>query len=306
MAPSIHVAEKVLRVRLAQLIINEHYKKGEFKIPIHLAVGHEAIAVAVSEVMCSADRLVLPHRNIHYNLARSRAFRRILDEFQLRTSGLAGARLGSMNLSNGQAGISYASSILGNAMGVGAGVGLGLRVQATSGVVVIVTGDGALEEGAFTESLTFMRTYDISGIVIVENNGWSMSTSIRERRCDIRLAHVASAYDIDYHYLSGNDTDAYIAALAQVRTEVAERRRPAIVEVQIHTLGDRRVQSDVHSEWRYINYHAGPMSEVALVAWPPILHHRDDPVFALLDHFEEGTLRRISEEQLDQLQVEAR
>ena len=42
------IREKVLKdtgfLRRGQLVVNEMYKKGRFKVPIHLALGHEAIA----------------------------------------------------------------------------------------------------------------------------------------------------------------------------------------------------------------------------------------------------------------------
>ena len=47
----IGTARDVLRIRLSQMIVNEKYKNGEFKVPIHLALGHEAIAVAVDSIM---------------------------------------------------------------------------------------------------------------------------------------------------------------------------------------------------------------------------------------------------------------
>ena len=46
----------------------ERYKNGDFKIPIHLALGHETIAVSVDAVMQEQDALFLTHRNVHYNL----------------------------------------------------------------------------------------------------------------------------------------------------------------------------------------------------------------------------------------------
>mgnify|MGYP002640723891 CR=1 FL=1 len=45
------LTEKILRIRLAQMMVNENYKNGQFKIPIHLAFGHETIAVAMNEIM---------------------------------------------------------------------------------------------------------------------------------------------------------------------------------------------------------------------------------------------------------------
>ena len=43
--------EEIVRIRIAQIFFNERYKKGEFLIPIHLALGHEAISVALNAVL---------------------------------------------------------------------------------------------------------------------------------------------------------------------------------------------------------------------------------------------------------------
>ena len=58
------ICSEILRLRLSQLIVNEQYKAGRFKVPIHLAMGHESIAVSVSSVMSGNDKLLLSHRNI--------------------------------------------------------------------------------------------------------------------------------------------------------------------------------------------------------------------------------------------------
>ncbi len=300
MMGSTEIAQQVLRLRLAQMLINERYKSGEFKIPIHLAMGHEAIAIAVSRAMTTDDQLVLPHRNIHYNLARAARFKPVLDEFLLNASGIAGARLGSMNLANPGDGVRYSSSILGNALPVAAGIGLGLRVKESPGIVFVVTGDGAIEEGAFVETLTFMRTYDVSGLVVVENNGWSMSTTIAQRRCAIHLDRLAEAFDIPYRRVTGNDVYAYVRVLQEVRDQTARDRRPAIVEVDLHTLGDWRADPD----GRYINYHAGPAPTVEMRTWPVLRESHEDPVYALMDHVDMTLLQGIADEQLALLKAE--
>src|SRR6185437_9641941 len=94
------IAEEIIRLRVSQMIVNEEYKAGKFKVPIHLALGHEAIAVAVSETMEPGDSLLPTHRNIAYNLARAGALRPILDEYFLKSTGLDGTHSGSMNLLN--------------------------------------------------------------------------------------------------------------------------------------------------------------------------------------------------------------
>src|SRR3989344_9056191 len=121
--------ENMVRVRLGQIIINEKIKNNEFKIPIHLAMGHEAIAIAVDSIMTESDQLVLSHRNIHYNLARAKNLKSEIDEYLLKKEGLAEGQLGSMNLANEKKGIMYTSSILGNNLPVATGLALGKKVK---------------------------------------------------------------------------------------------------------------------------------------------------------------------------------
>ena len=158
---NLKIIKKIIWIRIAQIIINERYKKGDFVIPIHLAMGHESIAVAVNSVIKEFDSLFLTHRNIHYNLARMDTLKEELDEYYLKKTGLAKGKLGSMNLSNPDKNIIYSSSILGNNLAVGSGYALANKLKNQNGVVFIVTGDGAIEEGAFYESLlyNFSPTY---------------------------------------------------------------------------------------------------------------------------------------------------
>ena len=108
------IINRIIWNRLAQIIVNQRYKKGDFKIPIHLAMGHEAIAVAVDYSMEDGDSLFLTHRNIHYNLARSKTLAKELDEYYLRDTGIGRGYCGSMNMRNADENIVYTSSILGN------------------------------------------------------------------------------------------------------------------------------------------------------------------------------------------------
>ena len=87
MIDKIHIIEQIIRLRFSQLIVNEHYKKGEFKIPIHLALGHESLAVAVDSSMEKKDSLFSTHRNIHFNLCRIDTLKEELDEYFLKETG---------------------------------------------------------------------------------------------------------------------------------------------------------------------------------------------------------------------------
>lgn len=298
------IAEKVIRLRVSQMIVNEDYKSGKFKVPIHLALGHEAIAVAVSETMEEGDSLLPTHRNIAYNLARAGALRPIFEEYHLKPTGLDGARSGSMNLLNPARGIVYTSSILGNQFPVATGIAMQNKIAEKKNVAIVMAGDGSMEEGSFYESLLMARSMALSVLFIVENNEWSMSTRIDQRRSPVDLSLFAESMDIRYANLEGNDVYRYASELKELRQFAIEHNAPICVEVKVATLGDWRMKTQEFPEGEFINYHAGPAPEVALNDWPIIRESDEDPVFALTHHMERPALEEIARKQFTELQKE--
>jgi TPP-dependent pyruvate/acetoin dehydrogenase alpha subunit len=94
------LAQKIKVMRKIQLNINKKMLEGQFKIPVHLAIGHEAVAACLAEAFSSSDKLLLTHRNIHFQLAFGATEEQLTNEYLLKPSGLASGKLGSMNLMN--------------------------------------------------------------------------------------------------------------------------------------------------------------------------------------------------------------
>ncbi|TSA16923.1 MAG: hypothetical protein D4R72_05820 [Nitrosopumilales archaeon] len=289
------IAKEILRLRFAQMIINEEYKNGKFKIPIHLAFGHESIAVALSHVMKNQDKLILSHRNVAYNLAREKSIKPILDEYFLKPTGIMGGKVGSMNLINPTRGIIYSSSVLGNNFSVGAGIALAQKMLDANGITIILGGDGAMEEGSFHESLIMCKTLKLSVLIIIENNEWSMSTKINERRIPINISKLTESFQIKYVKLSGNDPFTYIKEFEELREYSLREKTPVCIEIMVNTLGDWRMKTPEQPDGKFINYHAGPTPSVDLNNWPnPLRENEDDPVFVLTKYFDKDILLSMS------------
>jgi len=306
----VKIVEDVLRLRLGQIIVNEEYKAGKFKGPVHLALGHEAIAVALDHVVQESDKLVLSHRNMEYNLARLGKLRPVLEEYFLNPGGLAGGKLGSMNLINPARGIIYSSSILGNNFSVSAGIAMAEKISGRLGVTFVLGGDGSIEEGSFYESLTMMKTFGVSAIILIENNGWSLGTHISERRCPIDLEKLVSSISIPYMRLEGNKVQEYIDTLRVARERVVAEEVPICVEVIVKTLGDRRaLPTPEYPEGKYINYHAGPTPAVDVAKHIPggvLQEDAEDPVFVIRQVIGNERLIELSNEIMKELQDEIR
>jgi len=233
---------EMIKLRYWQHIMNEDLKKKLFNIPIHVAFGNEAIAIAVCDMMEQEDQLVLTHRNMAYNLVRAGALKPVYDEYKLSPDGIAAGKLGSMNLANPARGIAYASSILGNNFSLGCGLALSKRVKRDAGIVIVTTGDGAIEEGGFYEALVFAKSQHLKLMIVVENNNHSMSSTIAQRRCDISVRKLCESVDVAYKLLSGNDVFEYAPALRELRRTTDADSIPVCVEAELSLM----------------NQHAGP------------------------------------------------
>ncbi len=289
------IAEKILRIRLAQMMVNENYKDGQFKIPIHLAFGHETFAVAINEIMGDEDKLILTHRNIAYNLARLGKLRPIMDEYYLKSTGLDGAKSGSMNLINPSKGLIYTSSILGNNFSVAVGIAMSLEIKQKNGIAIVLGGDGSLEEGSFHESILMFKSLNLSGLLIIENNEWSMATKISERRIPIDLEIFAKSYGVKYVKFSGNNPLDYIQKLKNLKEFSKKNNELICIELMVSTLGDWIMSNDQNPNGKFINYHAGPAPTVDIKICPALIkENNSDPIFVLIDLIGVDELNKIS------------
>lgn len=286
----------IIKIRISQMVINELYKEGKFKIPIHLAFGHETIAASLDRVMEKEDKILLSHRNVAYNLARGKNLKKVLDEYYLKKEGVGEGKLGSMNLMNISKGIIYTSSILGNNFSVAVGVALANKVHSIKGITIVLGGDGSMEEGSFNESLLMAKSLKLACFIIVENNEWSMSTSINERRCNIDLEKLSSAYGIKYCKLSGNNPIKYIEKLKKLREYAINNSEPVCIEFDVTTLGDWIMEHEDYPNGKFINYHAGPAPTIEFKTCPAIIKTSEqDPVYALKELLDESEIIEMSE-----------
>lgn len=286
-----HEEVLVIKLRMWQMGINEELKKKRYKVPVHLGLGTEALVVAVSSIVGDNDNLLLTHRNAAYNLIRATDPMDVVREYELSRDGASFGQLGSMNLSNPESGVVYSSSILGNNISVACGFAFAQKISDENSITVVLTGDGAMEEGAFYEGLVFAKSHDLPLVLIVDNNDYSMASAISQRRCNINLELFCKSIGITYGMLVGNDVNAYVKELEKASGLVRNNSSPIVVEVQTTLL----------------NQHAGPTPgwptdpmQVHLSNGLVISEDKSDPVFVLKEKFGEITFLKIESEVLSE------
>ena len=225
----------LIRLRYFQHQLNEMLKAKQLnRIPIHLAFGREAVAVGVDRIMSTNDLLCVSHRNVAFNLARTKSLASALKHYQLIVRQDRVGQMASMNLADDNTNIAYASSILGNNLAVAVGIAMNRKLLDSSGIVFVATGDGAIEEGAFWEALIFAKSHALNLVVIIENDDCSMSSTISERRSAIDVSLICSGLGIAYSNTDGASLPAVKAALSSARDD-ASKNMPVVVEFEVTT-----------------------------------------------------------------------
>jgi TPP-dependent pyruvate/acetoin dehydrogenase alpha subunit len=223
---------KVLLLRSYQHAINELVKKKKILLPPHMAFGYEANAVAINNVFDRGDRLILTHRNIAYNLIFDPNLKKYINELNMKFTGVNKGLSGPMNIVNPKKGIVYTSSILGNNFSIALGFSINNKILKKKNITYVVTGDGAIEEGSFVETILLAKKFKSRLVFIVENNDFAMASKIKERRDDIDLELLSKAYGCGYFLLDSRNVIDYSKKLLGIKKKIKKKPSPYIVEIK--------------------------------------------------------------------------
>ena len=218
--------------------------------PLHSSIGQEAVAAGTALAMTPIDRLTSTHRAHHDVLARLivhaapagwdpatstgapieiiDAVRRTMAEVLGLAEGLCGGRGGSMHLADPRAGVAT-SAIVAGGVPAAAGGALAGRLRGDGSVAVAVVGDGGLAIGAFHEPVALARAWNLPLVILVQNNRYSVATTLAETAGFEELAIRAAGYDMPALIVDGMDPLAVLSAMTAARAHAASTG-PIMVE----------------------------------------------------------------------------
>ncbi len=194
----------MVRIRLFEDKLAEEVLAGNIKTPCHLYIGQEAIAVGACAALKKSDYVFGTHRSHGHFLAKGGAMKPLMAEIYGKATGCSRGRGGSMHLVDLENGFMGAQPLVAGTIPLAVGAALGSQIKKDKRVTVAFFGDGAVDEGAFHESLNFAAIKNLPVIFICENNLYSSHLHIRERRKN-NIWEQASSVGITAVRVDGND-----------------------------------------------------------------------------------------------------
>lgn len=224
------VYERMILIRRFETEAERQYKSAKIGGYCHLSSGQEATCVGTMDAMEPDDMLVTGYRCHGFALARGVSAEQVMAELYGRVDGCAHGRGGSMHLLDPELGYLGGWGIVGGQLPVATGVALGLVRQERPQAVLCELGDGAVNMGAWHESLNLASLWDLPIVYLIVNNVYGMGTSVKRASAEPELFRRAHAHRMVGERIDGDDVEEVLAATSELLRMARERRRPAVLE----------------------------------------------------------------------------
>jgi pyruvate dehydrogenase E1 component alpha subunit len=147
-----------------------------------------------------------------------------------RAHGCAHGRGGSMHLLDVSRGYYGGWGIVGGQLPIATGMALSLVRRGAEQAVLCELGDGAVNMGAWHESLNLAAVWRLPVVFLVVNNLYGMGTSVERASAEPEVFKRAAAYRMEGERVDGDDLEEVERATARLLRAAREERRPAVLE----------------------------------------------------------------------------
>jgi 2-oxoisovalerate dehydrogenase E1 component len=193
-------------------------------------IGQEAISAGVVSALAPDEWIMPLHRNLGIFTGRLMPLDKLFLQWQGSPDGFTKGRERSFHFGSAEHHICGMISHLGPQLALADGVALAHTLKKEAKVSVAFTGEGGTSEGDFHEALNLAAVWNLPVIFIIENNGYGLSTPVKEQfRCK-RLADKGIGYGMESVQIDGNNILDVYDTLRGVREFCIREQKPYLVE----------------------------------------------------------------------------
>ena len=225
---------KMLLARRLEEKAGQLYTQGKIGGFCHLYIGQEAVAVGAISVLRPDDYVIASYREHVHCLMRGTEPNRILAELTGRKDGVSKGKGGSMHLYDKERNFLGGHGIVGGHLPLAAGVGYAIKYRGGDQVILAFLGDGAVNIGAFHETLNVIELWDLPVVFIVENNRYGMGTPVSKASALVDVFQRACGYGLYGRFVDGMDVLSVREVTERAVSLARLRGRATLIEAKTY------------------------------------------------------------------------
>jgi len=229
-----HLLREMIRIRRFEERCVELYSGALIRGFLHLYIGEEAIATGVMATLRDDDAVVSTYREHGHAIAKGIGMGPIMAEMFGKVDGVSRGRGGSMHLFDAATRFYGGNGIVAGGIPLAVGLALADRMQGRDRITVCFFGEGAVDEGAFHESINLASLWDLPVLFACENNGYSMGMALERAEAQTNLALKASGYAVPSWHVDGMDVLAVEDGTRRAVTAIRGGSGPVFIEYETY------------------------------------------------------------------------
>ena len=243
----VRLLREMLRIRRFEQMALKQYQAQKMGGFMHLYIGQESIAIGACSLMGDHDHVITAYRCHGHALAVGMGMNECMAELYGKATGCSKGKGGSMHFFAPDKNYWGGHGIVGGQTPLGLGLAYGLKYKGLKGAAMCFLGDGAVNQGCFYESLNMASLFELPVIYIIENNGYSMGTSL-ERSSVVKdcLAQRGEAFCVEWAQANGEDIYEVRAVTQKAIDRAHNESKPTILEFDTYRYYGHSVSDSKH------------------------------------------------------------
>ncbi len=247
----IEFLRQMLRIRRFEQVALKYYNAGRMGGFLHLYIGQESVAVGTVSLLTPQDHIITAYRDHGHALAVGMSMNECMAELFGKATGCSKGKGGSMHFFAPDKNFWGGHGIVAGQTPLGLGLAYALKYKGIPGVALCFLGDGAVNQGCYYECLNLASLWDLPIVYIIENNQYSMGTSL-ERSSAFRscLAERAEGFAMDWDTCNGEHLYEVRAKTSVAIDRARKQSRPSVLEIDTYRYYGHSVADAKHKIYR--------------------------------------------------------
>jgi len=226
--------ETMMRIRRFEERALKMYSVNKIRGFLHVYIGQEAIAAAITSAIRPTDPIVTAYRQHGIALCRGVTSQACMAELFGKETGVNKGKGGSMHFFSKEHNYFGGNGIVGAQIPIGTGIAFAEKYRSSENICLTMFGEGAARQGSLHESFNMAMLWKLPVLYLCENNFYAMGTSITRSSNVTDIYKLGLSYEMPASSVDGMDVIKTHHAMAEAAAHVRSGKGPYLLEIKTY------------------------------------------------------------------------